>query len=168
MVFQGPIARACLIYITVIGPGCYSRIIMYKAKWFHVFHCLYKAPATRPALFRYLKYLSCVPVVDGKIHPEGEVQHGRWRGFYMMQGFLMLKRNSPPGTYFRGLPHIQHVQTKAVCTRYINCGFSFLKWSIIKYLHLYFRCFNILYRTNEVHSSMNTVSLITAQRYGKH
>jgi len=33
------------------------------------------------------------------------------------------------------------------------------------YLHLYFHCFNILYRTNEVHSSMNTVSLITAQRY---
>jgi len=39
---------------------------------------------------------------------------------------------------------------------------------IYKYLHLYFHCFNILYRTNEVHSSMNTVSLITAQRYGKH
>ena len=37
-----------------------------------------------------------------------------------------------------------------------------------KYLHLYFHCFNILYRTNEVHSSMNTVSLITAKRYGKH
>jgi len=39
---------------------------------------------------------------------------------------------------------------------------------ILEYLHLYFHCFNILYRTNEVHSSMNTVSLITAQRYGKH
>ena len=36
------------------------------------------------------------------------------------------------------------------------------------YLHLYFHCFNMLYRTNEVHSSMNTVSLITAQRYEKH
>jgi len=41
-------------------------------------------------------------------------------------------------------------------------------WCInCKYLHLYFHRFNILYRTNEVHSSMNTVSLITAQRYGK-
>ena len=40
--------------------------------------------------------------------------------------------------------------------------------NITLYLHLYFHCFNILYRTNEVHSSMNTVSLITAQRYGKH
>jgi len=39
---------------------------------------------------------------------------------------------------------------------------------IVLYVHLYFHCFNILYRTNEVHSSMNTVSLITAQRYGKH
>jgi len=37
---------------------------------------------------------------------------------------------------------------------------------ILKYLHLYFHCFNIFYRTNEVHSSMNIVSLITAQRYG--
>ena len=37
-----------------------------------------------------------------------------------------------------------------------------------QFLHLYFHCFNILYRTNEVHSSMNTFSLITAQRYGKH
>jgi len=26
------------------------------------------------------KYLSCVPGVDGKIHPEGVVQHRRWRG----------------------------------------------------------------------------------------
>ena len=38
---------------------------------------------------------------------------------------------------------------------------------IIKYLHSYFHFFNILKRTNEVHSSMNIVSLITAQRYGK-
>ena len=31
------------------------------------------------------------------------------------------------------------------------------------YLHLYFRCFNILYQTNEVHSLMNIISLITTK-----
>jgi len=31
-------------------------------------------------LEREYKYLSCVPGVDGKIHPEGVVQHRRWRG----------------------------------------------------------------------------------------
>jgi len=29
----------------------------------------------------------------------------------------------------------------------------------VQYLHLYFHCFNILYRTNEVHSSMKTLAL---------
>ena len=36
-------------------------------------------------------YLSCVPGADGKIHPEGVVQHRRWRGLRIMYSLIVIE-----------------------------------------------------------------------------
>ena len=56
-------------------------IFVYPASWSKVFIVpIYKEgdsyELTTQAFIHYM-YLSCVPGVDGKIHPEGVVQHRR-------------------------------------------------------------------------------------------
>ena len=64
--------------------------------------------------------------------------------------------------------NVKTLGVPSIVTRSLCDFIKYISKTCNIYLHLYFHCFNIHYRTNEVHSSMNTVSLITAQRYGKH
>ena len=58
------------------------------------------------------KYLSCVPGVDGKIHPEGVVQHRRWRGLPSHR----LAARSPRDGFFH--PQQEHMIDTFSCIFY--------------------------------------------------